>query len=69
MLVWGEVLCLRLPLVAIKRLITGDFLDESSHPHTPCDQACSRLMHGSEQLAPSIVDSCNILHIDFEFFA
>src|SRR5690242_14330360 len=49
-------------------LAPGYFLDESGHCHTLCYQACSRMMHDREKLAPRIVDRCNLPHVHFNLF-
>jgi hypothetical protein len=65
----GRVLSPPLPLGTVESLLAGNFLDESRHPYTLCDEACSRMMHGNEKLAASSVNTCDLSHVDLDFFA
>src|ERR1700693_3450178 len=49
-------------------LICCDLLAEPFQPHTLHDQACSGLIHGRQKLAPVVVDTCQLPHVDFDLF-
>src|SRR5260370_29283036 len=63
----GKVLSSLLSLGAVERLLPDNFLDKSGHPHTFCDQACSRMMHRRQKLATGTVNTCDRSNVDFDF--
>jgi hypothetical protein len=67
--VFGKGLLPPLSLSSVQRLLAGDLLDKGGHGHPFCDKTGSRPMHGSQKLAPRIVDADDLSHVDFNFFA
>lgn len=67
--VFGKPLLPPPSLGSDQSLLAGDLLDKRGHCQPLCRKTGSRPVHGSQKLAPCIVDTGDLSHVHFNFFA